>query len=246
MLLPATSDRPLFGAPVALIDFETTWVEQEDVAHHLHPQHPVQVAVVHFELGLTEPRVVLERMVRPPFPILQAATDCHGITDDDVMDADGIAEVLPEIEAALSGRVLAAYNLPFDYGVLCQCIRRVRGSRAAVPAFGGIDPLTLARIVFKFEKGKRLGDVARRYGIVLRAHDATRDSIAAAKVLPLLIRDCVDNGLLDERDLDTVGSLYAALVRESVAWEAQLAKWHRRRHAPPPFAYWTELTGETP
>ncbi len=168
--------RPLLGLPVAIFDFETTGVDTARC-------WPVQVAVAHLELGRTVPRVVLRTLVRPPVPIPPEASEVHGITDADVADAPPWEAVQGRVLDALAGRVACAYNLPYDLPIL----RRLSG--APIHPAHGLDPLVWARVVDKYERGKRLGDVCGRRNIPLDAHDAGGDVLATGRVMPRLLNE---------------------------------------------------------
>jgi DNA polymerase-3 subunit epsilon len=74
-----------------------------------------------------------------------------------------------------------------------------------------IDPLVWARELQKYEKGKKLGEVAARLGVALEnAHRASDDAEAALKVMWTFGRD------------PRVPQTYAALVQEQRRlWRAQ-------------------------
>ena len=169
--------RRLRGARVAVLDFETT--SPDPLA-----THPVQVAIAHLDLGVTEPVLAFQSLIRPPCAIPAEATAIHGISDFHVKDAPTWEDVEDDIAVALAGRVLAAYNLPFDWQILH------RMDPLCAP-FGHLDPLVWVKAISKYEKGKRLSDECARRGIPLAAHDAGADALATAHLLPLLLRDLV-------------------------------------------------------
>lgn len=63
-------------------------------------------------------RVLLESLVNPGVPIPAEVIEIHGITDNMVRDAPTFAELLPRIEAALTGRRVVIYNAEFDKGII--------------------------------------------------------------------------------------------------------------------------------
>jgi hypothetical protein len=80
--------------------------------------------------GLSYPRLVeigvldingetlLDTLVNPGSPIPPEATAIHGITDQDVADAPGFGELLPELTRILQGRRVVICNAAFDTRVL--------------------------------------------------------------------------------------------------------------------------------
>ena len=233
-------DVSLYGAPIAFIDFETTWEGDDTVPFDKRRQHAVQVCVATFELGKTEPEVAFSSYIKPPISIRDEAIHVHGIDDDDVNDSPTIAEVLPSIMKIIEGRVLSAYNLPFDWRVLRDAL--VENSMKPI-SFYGLDPLVWARVVQKYEKGKSLSDVARRYGVILKPHDAQEDVLAASKIMGLLLRDMSDGGHVEKSDLVSVDSAWRMTVREALKWEDDLCDYHKRRGVSEPVRYWAQFTG---
>lgn len=178
----ASCDIPAYEAPLAVLDFETTWEGEgggTDCA-----QHPVEAAVLHGTMGGPW-ETVLSTRIRPPVPIRPEATECHGITDAVVAGAPTAAEVMPSLSAALRGRVLVAFNLPFEWTVLGSLAWE--HGRERVP-LSGFCPLAWARLVQRYDNGKTLSDVARRFGIPFWAHGAEEDCRATAAVLLPLLR----------------------------------------------------------
>jgi DNA polymerase-3 subunit epsilon len=175
-------DHPLDGLRVAMIDTETTGIDFDAGVH------AVSVAVVHLTLGRNqpEPELAFHTLVRPPVPIPPKATEIHGITDAEVADAPTWADVRAAMIPHVIGRIPAAFNAPYDFRVIEQ--EQTRIGRPAL-AWPWIDPLVLAKIVDKYEKGKSLVEVARRRGIVVDAHGAAADAMTAAIVLPWLLSE---------------------------------------------------------
>ncbi len=101
--------RPLFDAPLAIVDLETTGA---------HPawDRVTEIAVVEVQAGevVTEWSTLVNPGKRIP-PAIQALT---GITDGMVADAPAFEDLAPELYARLEGRVFVAHNARFDYGFL--------------------------------------------------------------------------------------------------------------------------------
>ena len=58
--------------------------------------------------------VLFNKLLRPKCPIEEGAMAIHGITEAMVANARTFAEEFPEIEMALKGKVIIAYNESFD------------------------------------------------------------------------------------------------------------------------------------
>lgn len=72
----------------------------------------------------TSGRPLLDTLVNPQTPISPEAAAVHGITDPDVADAPTWDQIAPAVLRALAGRVVIAYNAPFDQGVIRSELRR--------------------------------------------------------------------------------------------------------------------------
>jgi len=97
-------ERSIEELPIAVLDFETTGLTPGQ-------DRVVEVCVMRQNPG-EEPRLVLDTLVNPMRRM--AATEIHGITDDDVKDAPRFQDVAGELVTTLSGAVVVAYNVYFD------------------------------------------------------------------------------------------------------------------------------------
>ncbi len=227
--------RPLRGAPVATFDFETTGPDPATAV-------PVQFAVAWCDLGDTEPEIGLSMLINPGVPIPEGAAAVHGITDDMVADAPTWPEALPLLLQALEGRVLAAYNLPYDWQILARGIADAGLAADEVP-FGALDPLVWAKVVHRYDKGKRLVDTAARYGIEVDAHDAAGDALATAKLMPRLLHALGRHRECGPDPLRSVGAMWAWTRDTGVREENGFAAWCARQGRPEPTRPWRLLTG---
>ena len=231
--------RHLRGAPVAVIDYETTGVNPLTCA-------PVSVAVVHLDLGDTEPEIVYQSLINPGMPIPEESTEIHGITDEDVQGAPTPEQACARVSELCEGRVLAAYNLPYDWQIL---------NRYAPTPFMGLCGYVMARACDKYEKGKRLADVAARRDLEFDAHDAGSDALVTGRLLPILLRDLgrgrknrwgnLGGPWCEPGDLHSVGAFWEWTVRNGRAQERDLAAYFEKQGKDPLDSMpWCELTGE--
>ncbi|SOD66954.1 DNA polymerase III, epsilon subunit [Streptomyces zhaozhouensis] len=98
--------RMLHPGTAVVVDTETTGLDYEARA--------VEVAVVDAATGAT----LLDTLVHPGVPIPRQAQRVHGITDTMTAGAPTWERVLPELQAAVAGRQVLAYNEEFDRRVL--------------------------------------------------------------------------------------------------------------------------------
>lgn len=115
-------DQPILRTPVAVLDFETTGMRAGW-------DRVVEVSVVRFDPGQPM-NLVLDTLIQPDRRV--TATEIHGITDADVADAPRFADLAGNLVEALSGCVLAAYNVAFDLRFLQEELGRV-GIRQSIP-----------------------------------------------------------------------------------------------------------------
>jgi DNA polymerase-3 subunit epsilon len=208
---------PWVSARFAVIDFETTGLDAE-------VERAVELAIVCFDGG----QVVRTGhwLIDPGRPIPPEASAVHGIRDEDVAGKPAFADLLPEVLEALEGRVPVAYNAEFDRRFL-----HAEATRAGVvpndarppalrPDVVWIDPLVWVRELHKFEKGKKLSDVAQRLGIILdNAHRADADAVATGRVLLALAPQMPA----------TYGELVRLQVQYAARQEADYQAWRGRR-----------------
>ena len=181
-------DRSIRDTPIAVIDFETTGLTPG-------PDRVIEVSVVRIDPAADRPTVVLDTLVNPGRSV--AATHIHGITDRDVVDAPGFAEIAGDLVRAISGCVVAAYNVYFDMKFLTWELAR--------SGVGGEPPhfcLMYLRPMLDMGPRRPLDEACREYDIACgRAHAAADDAMAAAELMKFYRRR------LDSQGIDTFGQL---------------------------------------
>jgi len=100
---------PLFDAPLAIVDVETTGARPAW-------DRVTEIAVVEVRGGevASEWSTLVNPGIRIP-PVIQALT---GITNDMVADAPAFGDLAPDLYGRLAGRIFVAHNARFDYGFL--------------------------------------------------------------------------------------------------------------------------------
>jgi DNA polymerase-3 subunit epsilon len=152
--------------PIAVVDFETTGLTPGR-------DRVVEIAIVRRDPG-GSPKLVLDTLINPCRRV--AATEIHGITDRDVEDAPRFHEVVDNILQAVSGCVIAAYNVYFDMRFLKQ---------EFLTAGVEVDPPHLCVMYMRplLGLGGRCGliDACRAHSIQYeQAHTAAKDAVASA------------------------------------------------------------------
>ena len=167
-------DGPIFG-----FDVETTGVDVE------------QDRIVTYCVGMLDGQGwrQIGGVVNPGVPIPKAASDVHGVTDEQAANGmsprDALGTITNALESAWNrGGPVVAYNAVFDLTILDRELRRHCGR--GVSDGPVIDPLVLDRAVDRFRKGsRRLSDTCRHYGVTLTeeaAHTAAGDAYAAVQL----------------------------------------------------------------
>ena len=129
-----------------------------------------------------------DQLVNPGVPIPKAASDIHGITDDQVVGSSVEAEVALQVRDRLyevwdRGGVVVGMNVVYDFTVLDRAL-----ARAGVDPFDVrgpvVDPYVLDKAVDKYRRGSRkLEALCVTYGVPLdQAHSADADSFATVRV----------------------------------------------------------------
>lgn len=164
-------DTYLYNLPIAVLDFETTGLSA-------NYERVVQASVVHLT-GQTTPYVAFDTLVNPQKKIDPRAEAVHGISNHDVEDAPTFAQVADRLLDSLEGRIIAAYNAPFDLRFLRTELERVGLSFET----SFICVMELRQLIFAESKCK-LAEACREFQISLdNAHDSAADAIATAKLL---------------------------------------------------------------
>lgn len=166
-------DRAVNEMPIAVIDFETTG---------LTPglDRVVEVSVVRMEPG-KYPELAFDTLVNPVRSV--AATEIHGITDEDVADAPVFEEIAGDFVRAISDCIVAAYNVYFDIKFLAYELNQA--------GLEGLPPhlcLMYMRPMLGLGKRCTLGDACNCHGIPhSMTHTSAGDADAAAHLMTLYL-----------------------------------------------------------
>jgi len=120
-------------------------------------------------------------LIQPPGNRYDAFnTMIHGISASSTADSPSFAEVWPEIESRIDGRLVVAHNTAFDMSVLRQSAG-VTGLELAETRFACT--YRLARSTWPDRWSYKLNNLADDFGIELDHHDALSDASAAAELV---------------------------------------------------------------
>ena len=184
------SDLVVRAIPLAIVDLETTgFLAGGDKI--------VEIGIVRVEPGQPA-RVVLDTLVDPHRPM--AATEIHGIRDEDVSGAPSFGELAGNVVEALEGAVMAAYNIYFDARFLATEL-----SPVGVTVLPPYLCLMYMRCLLDLGKKCTLDDACKALGVSHTVgHHAATDALASAKLWQAYV------AILDERGIRTFGELARA------------------------------------
>ncbi len=166
----------LVEAGFVALDLETTGLDPRTDA-------VVSAAAIPFVGGGRLPGLVT--LVNPGRPISPSSTAIHGITDEMVVDAPGVAGVIVRIDAVLDGRVIVGHGVAFDLAVLARDRRRLGLPSPVSPA---LCTMRLAGALWPDSVDLSLEAVAARLGLrVVGRHTAEGDAIAAGQIFLALL-----------------------------------------------------------
>ncbi len=155
----------LHSAPLAFLDVETTGLRPE-LGHRV-----IEIAVLQTQ-GLEKGRK-FSTLINPQRPIDPGATRVNGISNEMVTGAPAFAQILPQLQKLLAGRVIVAHNAPFDLNFLYAEYSIAKASFEPGPV---LDTLMLARRQYHFYSNS-LENIAKTLRIrASNAHRALGDA----------------------------------------------------------------------
>ena len=165
-------DHPLASAEFLVVDTETNGLGGEQC-------ELTEVGTVLVGGGELHDR--WSSLVRTSMPLRRGIQRFTGITQAMVDGAPDLEEVLPQLAARMSGRVLVAHNAPFDRRVLRQAFERVGLVWPSPPV---LCTAALARAVLPLQRERKLTKLADALAIEVElAHRALADAETCARVL---------------------------------------------------------------
>ncbi len=175
--------RRIDELPIAVIDFETTGMLAG-------PDRVVEVSVVRVEPG-QKPYLAFDTLVNPQRSV--GATYVHHITDRDVANAPTFGEIAGDLADALSGCIIAAYNVYFDIRFLQYELSQA-GIDLPLPHFC----LMYMRPMLGLGDKCGLACACEMHNIRLtNAHCAYDDAMAAAQLMSPYL------GIMNQRNIKT-------------------------------------------
>ena len=96
-------------SPIVLFDTETTGLDNK-------------AEIVEISCVSSDGTVLFDTLVRPTCSVPDEARAIHGISDNDLLGAPTLVELLPNINSAFAGQFVGSYNLEYDMHLLRQSL----------------------------------------------------------------------------------------------------------------------------
>lgn len=189
---------PLAEVTFVVVDLETTGGQPAD-------SHITEIGAVKVKGG----QIIEEfhTLVDPQVPVPPFIRLLTGITDEMLMGAPRIEQVLPAFLEFARGAVLVAHNAPFDVGFLRANARRLE---LPWPSPAVVDTVTLARRLVTRDEvpNHKLSTLAEFFGTAVPPdHRALHDARATVDVLHGLLARAGGTGPLSARTLEELDLL---------------------------------------
>lgn len=149
---------------------------------------------------------VLDLLVNPGRPIPARSTAVHGVTNEMVKNAPGMAQAGRRFHSFARDAVLVAHNAPFDMAFF----HRHAASIGAAFDNPVLDTVLLSAVLFGMTEGHTLDELVERLEIELKEedrHTALGDAIATRDVFLRMIP------MLEARGLTTFGAVLTKMRR---------------------------------
>ncbi|MEG2822172.1 MAG: PolC-type DNA polymerase III [Lachnospiraceae bacterium] len=155
--------------------------------------------------------------VNPGMPIPFRITQLTGISDDMVMDAPGIAVVLPQFLEFSEGSVLVAHNAGFDVGFVEQNCRY----QEIEAKFVSVDTVALARVLLPTLSKYKLNVVAKALNVSLENHHrAVDDAMATAEIFLKFVQMLKEQEITTLKGINRFGSMNPDNIRKLPTYHA--------------------------
>ncbi|TFB23176.1 PolC-type DNA polymerase III [Filobacillus milosensis] len=141
-----------------------------------------------------------ERFANPHQKLSQTTIDLTGITDDMVVGAPEIEEVMQDFYEWMGEDILVAHNASFDIGFINAAFQRMDIEKVTNPV---IDTLELARLLYPELKNHRLNTLCKHLNIDLTQHHrAIYDAEATGYLLWNLIKSAMEKEMYSHHELN--------------------------------------------
>lgn len=170
---PSQSALPLKSMSAIVLDTETTGLDTLS-------DRIVQIGAVRMVVGRCDKSDVFDRLVNPAMTIPERSTAIHGINDNDVLEAEEFAAIMPRFAAWAGSGVVLGYAIGFDLAML-----KAEHDRAGLPWHPprSLDVAHLVQLLAPNLPSTALDPVASWLGIDIQdRHQALGDALLTAEI----------------------------------------------------------------
>jgi len=143
----------------------------------------IEIGAVKVDNGV--PTAEFAAFINPGRKLDTRIRELTGITDEDLLKAPIISQIIPELLDFLGDLPLVGHRILFDYSFLKKAAVDMR----IYFEKKGIDTLKIAGKYLDIPEGRGLSALCTYYGIELTAHRALNDARAAGKLYQALLQD---------------------------------------------------------
>jgi DNA polymerase-3 subunit alpha (Gram-positive type) len=155
--------------------------------------------------------------INPEIPIPYEIEQLTGITDEDVIGAPVVNDILPQFLAFCEGCSLVAHNASFDTGFISKNAARM----GITTDYTVVDTVGLARILLPDLSRYKLNVVAKALDVSLENHHrAVDDAGVTAEIFLKLVQKLKEREVYKLEEIDKLGRLSAEAIRKLPAYHA--------------------------
>lgn len=192
--------RPMVKNPKDVEIEEETYVvfDLETTGLNAHRNEIIEIGAI----KLMGTRVIdrYSAFVKPTGKIPENIKELTGITDNDVINAKGIKEVLPEFLEFIGDSTLVAHNSTFDMSFIRRDSKKYLNREIENSV---IDTLQMAKDLYPQLKNYGLKTVTKYLGVALESHHrAVDDSQATANMFIIFLEKYLESGVKKIADIN--------------------------------------------
>ncbi|QVK19928.1 PolC-type DNA polymerase III [Mycoplasmatota bacterium] len=187
---------------VKLRDADVTFVvfDIETTGFSVNHDEIIEIAAIKIENGhFTH----FNSFVKANRKLSKLTTKLTSITDEDLLDAPSIEEVMIKFHEFIRGSILVAHNADFDMAFIYENFRKLNIYTVDYPT---IDTLQLARVLYKDTlKSFNLKAVSKHLKVSLEQHHrAIHDTEATANILLIMLNEVFNKGIIYHCDMNNL------------------------------------------
>ena len=178
-----------------MIPFDFTVLDLETTGLNPKTDKIVEIGAVRIRGGRIEEQ--FESFVNPGRKLEERIVTLTGITDEELVTAPVMEEVLPKLLTFIGEDILVGHRVLFDYAF----VKRAAVNQKLTFEKQGIDTLKIARKVLGQLESRKLPDLCEYYRIPHKAHRAVNDARATAELYRRLAEEFPDETLYQPQPL---------------------------------------------